>query len=86
MLEELEWDRNALLEYYSGMMPDALDNLVPEERRQVHGMLRLKVAADGSMEARGVLSETLQVLRENGRIVCENGVASASTTSCTRTE
>ncbi len=77
MLEELEWDRNALLEYYSSMMPDALDNLVPEERRQVHGMLRLKVevAADGSMEARGVLSETLQVLRENGRIVCENGVA-----------
>jgi site-specific DNA recombinase len=87
-LEELELDKDALLEYYSGLMPDALDNLVPEERRQVYGMLRLtaEVAADGSMEARGVLSETLQVLCENGRIVCENGVASAFTTSCRRTE
>lgn len=32
------------------------------------------VLADGSMEARGVLSGTLQVLYENGRAVCENGL------------
>jgi site-specific DNA recombinase len=86
-LEELERDRDALLESYASMMPEALDNLAPEERRQVYGMLRLKVevAADGSIEARGVLSETLQVLYENGQVLCENGFASASTTSCRRT-
>ena len=86
-LEELERDRDTLLESYAGMMPDALDSLAPEERRQVYGTLRLKVemASDGRMEARGVLSETLQVLYENGQIVCDNGVASASTTSCRRT-
>jgi site-specific DNA recombinase len=86
-LEELERDRVALLESYAGMLPEALDSLASEERRQVYGMLRLKVeiAADGSMEARGVLSDTLQVLHENGHILCESGVASASTTSCRRT-
>jgi hypothetical protein len=77
-LEELERDRDALLESYAGMMPEALDSLAPEERCQVYGMLRLKVEilADGSMEARGALSETLQVLYENGQVVCENGLAS----------
>jgi site-specific DNA recombinase len=86
-LEELERDRDALLESYASMMPEALDTLAPEERCQVYGMLRLKVevAPDGSLEARGVLSETLQVLYENGQIVCESGLASASTTSCRRT-
>jgi site-specific DNA recombinase len=86
-LEELERDRDTLLESYAGMVPEALDSLAPEERQQVYGMLRLKVeiVADGSMEVRGVLSETLQVLYENGRVVCENGVASLSTTSCRRT-
>src|SRR5215212_8249181 len=71
-LEELERDRDALLESYAGMMPEALDSLAPEERSQIYGMLRLEVemAADGRMEARGVLSETLQVLYENGQIVC----------------
>ncbi len=76
-LEELERDRDALLESYAGMVPEALASLAPEERRQVYGMLRLRVeiAADGSMEARGVLSESL----------CESGVASACTTSSRRT-
>ena len=69
------------------MVPEALDSLAPEERQQGYGMLRLKVeiAADGSMEVRGVLSETLRVLYENGQPICENRLASLSTTSCRRT-
>ena len=35
-LEELERDRDTLLESYAGMMPDALDSLAPEERRLVY--------------------------------------------------
>ena len=55
ILEELERDRDALLESYAQMTPEALDALTPEERRQVYGMLRLRaeVAADGTMVARG---------------------------------
>ena len=49
------------------MVPETLDAFAPEERRQVYGMLRLKVAADGSVEARGILSETLQVLHDDSR-------------------
>ena len=82
-LEELERDRDALLESYAEMTPEALDNLTPEERRRVYGMLRLRVevAADGTIVARGILSEKIRVLYENGRQVCEeelcdNGLAS----------
>ena len=78
----IERDRDALLESYAEMAPEALDNLTPEERRQVYGMLRLKVHvfADGRMEARGILSENVRVLYENGQPVgeerfCENELA-----------
>jgi hypothetical protein len=82
----LERDRDALLESYAGMVPEALDALALEERRQVYRLLRLKVevAGDGSVEARGVLNASLDVLYENGEVLCENGVASTSTTSCRR--
>jgi hypothetical protein len=82
-LEELERDRDALLESYAEMTPGALDALTPEERRQVYGMLRLRieVAADGTMEAQGILSENVCVQHEGGRPaseegLCENGLAS----------
>jgi hypothetical protein len=65
------------------MTPEALDALTPEERRQVYGMLRLRVevAADGTMEARGILSENVCVQHKNGQPtaqdgLCENGLAS----------
>jgi hypothetical protein len=65
------------------MTPEALDALTPEKRRQVYGMLRLKVEvyADGRMEARGVLSDDVCKLHENGHAnedesFCENGLAS----------
>jgi hypothetical protein len=51
------------------MTPEALDNLTCEERRQVYGMMRLRVevAADCHMKVRGILSDTLPVMDENGQ-------------------
>jgi hypothetical protein len=75
-LEELERDRDALLESYAEMTPEGLDALTPVERRQVYGMLRLKVevATDGTMEAQGILSEDWRPARSDG--LCGNGLAS----------
>jgi hypothetical protein len=60
-IQELERDRDALLEYYVGMAPEALGSLLPEERHQVYKMLRLKVAArmDGELEVTGALGENV---------------------------
>jgi hypothetical protein len=62
-LEDLERDKDALLKSYARLTPEALDSLTPEERKQVYTMLRLKVevAADGSMEARGIMGDILHV-------------------------
>jgi site-specific DNA recombinase len=62
-LEELERDKNALLESYAGMAPEALDILTPEERQGVYRMLRLWVMAhvDGTFELSGALVSTLDV-------------------------
>jgi hypothetical protein len=61
VLEELERDRDTLLESYAAMMPEALDSLAPGERRQVYMMLRPKVEAsrDVSIDVRGILSDSL---------------------------
>src|SRR5215204_5239901 len=79
IIEELERDRDALLESYAEMTPDALDAIKPEERRQVYGMLRLRVevAADGTMVARGILSENWRPAGSDG--FCENGLVSLFT-------
>jgi hypothetical protein len=60
------------------MTPEALDALTPEERRQVYGMLRLRVevAADGAMVARGIPSEDWRPAGSDG--FCENGLASTA--------
>ncbi len=42
-VEELEQDRDFLLESYAEMVPDALDDLSGEERNRLYGMLRLEV-------------------------------------------
>jgi len=79
IVEGLERDRDALLESYAEMTPQALDALTPEERRQVYGMLRLRVevAADGTMVARGILSEHWRPAGSDE--FCENGLASLCT-------
>src|SRR5215203_5092896 len=42
-VKELEGDRDALLDHMAAMVPDALENLTPEERNELHRMLRLQV-------------------------------------------
>jgi site-specific DNA recombinase len=44
-LEELQRDKDALLEHYAALAPDALDSLAPEERHRLYKMLKLKVVA-----------------------------------------
>jgi site-specific DNA recombinase len=54
-LVELERDKDAVLEYYERMAPDALDSLTPEQRNHFYRALRLRVAMKpgGGMEIRG---------------------------------
>jgi tetratricopeptide (TPR) repeat protein len=47
-VEELERDRDALLESYAGMVPEGLEEFGPEERRWVYKLIRLNVFADAS--------------------------------------
>jgi chromosome segregation ATPase len=56
-IEELQRDKDALLEHYASLAPEALDSLAPEERYQLYRMLRLKVVArlDGTIELTGDL-------------------------------
>jgi hypothetical protein len=58
-LQTLERDKNLLLEYYATRVPEALDSLVPEERRTVYSMLGLRVEAlpDKSLRIRGAFGE-----------------------------
>jgi hypothetical protein len=62
-IEQLERDKDALLESYAGMAPDALNSLAPEERRQVFKMLKLRVAAypDTRLEVDGILADGVSV-------------------------
>jgi hypothetical protein len=54
-IRQLERDKEALLEDYAGMVPEALDELNAAERSRVYGMLRVeaRVAPDGSLEVSG---------------------------------
>jgi site-specific DNA recombinase len=44
-LEQMERDKEAVLEHYVMLAPEALDSLAPEERRKLYNMLRLTVFA-----------------------------------------
>jgi hypothetical protein len=58
-IEELERDKEALLESYASMAPGALDRLLPEERHQVYKMLRLRaiVHSDSTLEVSGTFAD-----------------------------
>jgi hypothetical protein len=60
------------MEFYAGALPEELERLKPEVRRRIYGMVRFEVLArpDGMLEARGILGESLQIVFENGRVVC----------------
>ena len=50
-LEQLDQDRDALLEHYARMVPEGLDSLDTAERREVYEMLRLRA----TLSAEGVV-------------------------------
>ena len=58
-IEEMEKDRDALLESYALRAPEALNELAPEERHQVYRMLRLRAAITigGAIEVSGMFGE-----------------------------
>ena len=58
-MEEMERDRDLLLDEYAQMAPEALDTLTPEERRQVYEMLWLRaiVRMGGALEVSGMFGE-----------------------------
>ena len=62
-IETLERDRDALLEHYAAIAPEALDSLTPEERHQLYRMLRLEVIIrpDANLEVSGVFGESVPV-------------------------
>ena len=74
-VEELERNRDTLLDDYTVLVPEALQELGPEERRQIYAMLRLRIAVDidGNMQITGVIGA--------GAGLCETELASTSTTS-----
>lgn len=61
-VEEMERDRDAVLEHYAALAPEALDSLTSEERHQLYKMLRLKVfvakCGDLVIELAGVPAES----------------------------
>jgi hypothetical protein len=62
-IAKLERDKEALLEHYAAIAPEALDSLAPEERHQLYKMLRLEVIVrlDANLEVSGVFGEGLLV-------------------------
>jgi hypothetical protein len=65
-VEDLERDRETLLEAYVGKVPVELDKLTGEERHQVYRMLRLQVFVYpiGDLDVRGVLREAVCALMD----------------------
>ena len=60
IIEELEHDKDALLEHYAALTPVALDSLTHEERCQLYKILRLKVSVhpDSALEVSGVFGDS----------------------------
>ncbi|MDQ3966189.1 MAG: hypothetical protein M3246_07035, partial [Actinomycetota bacterium] len=60
-IQELERDRDALLEYYADTAPEALANLTPQQRHHIYKMGRFEVLAhaDGTIEITGPLVPNL---------------------------
>jgi site-specific DNA recombinase len=59
LVDKLEADRDSLLDSLTGMAPNALDSLAPEERHHVYKMLKLRVTVslDGTLEVSGAFGD-----------------------------
>jgi site-specific DNA recombinase len=64
-IEELERDKEALLDYYAALTPEALDALTAEERHQLYKILKLKASAgqDGSVKISGVFGDSFGICK-----------------------
>jgi hypothetical protein len=64
-LAELERDRDTLIERYAGIVHEALDALVPEERHRVYNLLKLSVnlSTDRALEVSGSLIEVSEICK-----------------------
>src|SRR5215203_3690341 len=62
-LQELQRDKETVLEHYTTLAPEALDSLAPEEQHRLYRMLRLKIVAhlDETIELTGDLMGTAEV-------------------------
>ena len=62
-MDELEQNRDVLLDSLERGTPDVLDSLTSKERHQVYKMLRLniRVNSDGSLEIREAFGDNLGV-------------------------
>ena len=62
-LEELERDKEILLDSYAGLAPEALESLAPEERHRVYRMLGVRAVAHvgGTPEVAGTLAGPIGV-------------------------
>ena len=62
-IQDLQRDKDALLDHYAALAPGALDSLAPEERHRLYGMLRLKIVArlDEAIELSGDLVSAAEV-------------------------
>jgi hypothetical protein len=85
-IEELERDRDAVIESYPGMLPEVLEALSGEEWRRLYGMFRLEVVPtpDG-LEVSDALSTSEPRSTATGRdrrawltVGCEGAVAKPS--------
>ena len=73
-LEDLERDRDALLDFLEDIAPEALESLTSEERHHLYKMLHLRVSAkaNGSLEISGAFEESLSVC--NSEVTSPRGV------------
>jgi hypothetical protein len=78
-VEELERNRDTLLDGYVGLIPQKLQELEPEERQQIYRMLRLRLVMDphGGIAASGVIGA--------GNSLCESELTSACEYQNTKT-
>ncbi len=77
-IDALERDKEALLEHYAQLAPEALDSLDSEERHQLYKMLKLEITVDkeGAMVLHGAFGEGPSVY-ENERLSLSPSSASS---------
>jgi site-specific DNA recombinase len=85
IIEDLERDAETLLEHYASMVPEALDDLTPEERHRVYKMLRLNAImyADGRIEIVGAFAGLLDA-RTSNSVETESTSSSTATSPTSR--